>query len=118
MLYEIEANSHKTEWQPGRAYNDYHHKQFILELAYHQQKLTHAVLEGNLVRVAELSADVANCAMILADSCGALKPEVTAARRAEGFFPQRDPIQAYMLLHYGVKMDEKGWVKGGNSPLY
>lgn len=72
MVEELNANSHKGN-RPGWLRMDA--KAALLELHYHVAKLHYAVAKNDEKSVAEFSADVANCCMMLSDVCGFLVTE-------------------------------------------
>lgn len=84
MEAELRANAHKG----GRAnWLTMPPTTGILEIYYHTAKLQRAVADGDLMRIREHSADVANMAMMLLDVCGGLHPEA-AHRDVQSESPQ------------------------------
>ena len=56
----------------------------MLEIYYHASKLQKAVKNGDIDRIREHAADVANMSMMMLDICGGLLPPNTEAQRPPG----------------------------------
>lgn len=82
MQRELDANEHKGGW------GDVDQRVLVNDVAYHVLKLMRALRTGPATRVLEHAADVANCAMIVADSAGVLNVATRLARLAEPDFAE------------------------------
>lgn len=70
MRHELHTNTAKGD-RPG--WLTMSKDRALLEIYWHTAKLSAAVKNNNVTAIAEHSADVANCAMMLLDICGGLK---------------------------------------------
>lgn len=77
MERELRANEAKGGW------HDVDPRVLISDTGYHLLKLIRAVRRGSPTRILEHAADVANCAMFVADVAGCLTAETVAARDTE-----------------------------------
>ncbi len=69
MIDELKANADKGDRPGWLAMSE---DQAMLEIYYHAAKLQRAVRDGDMDRVREHAADVANMSMMLLDVCGGL----------------------------------------------
>jgi hypothetical protein len=103
MLRELAANWYKGGWMQTNRRTHFE------ELDYHLAKLKAAVRAGDKPeRILEFSADLANHAMFLADSEGALTEDVMESRGKEASFV-RPNLKVYRRLMWNPRWIKKGW---------
>ena len=100
MIHELAANAHKGHWLDG----DPSYESLMSEVLYHAFKLALAAKEGHKGGVIEFSADVANCAMFIADKMKAL--EVDSSIKGEGQFWEYDLADGSMLDYWRGRADD------------
>lgn len=63
MGREVAANQHKGDWRTWATHTDMTWEALVEEIDHHVEKLEKAAREGNLERIREYAADIANCSM-------------------------------------------------------
>lgn len=74
MIKELAANHDKGDREGEKGWLTMDKKTLLSEIYYHTGKLQEALRDGDIEKIKEFSADIANCAMMACDKFYNLKP--------------------------------------------